>query len=128
LILLSKEYALGRRSVWIAAKLPGVERRRSLEELAWRAVQEAIEYTKSEDAAKNARFRLLALRVADGLIRTELAILDSMDWAYVEDIVESVEENTGELEKEVKARLQEQGQGTREPLQSEPQKEPGPLS
>jgi hypothetical protein len=125
LILLSKEYVLGRRSVRIASKLPGAEKRERLEELAWQAVKEAIEYSKSEDAAKNARHRLLALKVADGLIRTELAILDSMDWAYVDDILENVEDNSGELEKEAKASPQEEGEGTGgSSPESEAQEEP----
>jgi hypothetical protein len=64
-------------------ELPGTEKRSDLEELTWRAVQAAVDYSKTEDAAKDAEARLLALRVANGLMRTELMILKHQDDAYV---------------------------------------------
>jgi len=45
------------RSVGIAG-LPGVERRAQLEKIMWQALQEIVEYSKSEEAAKNAEERL----------------------------------------------------------------------
>jgi hypothetical protein len=54
--------------------LPGSAKRDSLEGLVWQAVQEAVAYSKTEDAAKNALAGLLALRVANSLMRTELAL------------------------------------------------------
>lgn len=47
--------------------LPGSEKGDDLEVLVWRAIQEAVSYSKTEDAAKDAEARLLALRVANGL-------------------------------------------------------------
>lgn len=64
-------------------ELPGVEKRGDLEVLTWKALQAALDYSKTEDAAKDAEARLLALRVATGLMRTELMILKHTDDAYV---------------------------------------------
>jgi hypothetical protein len=63
-------------------RLPGAAHRDNLEELTWKAVQAAVDYSKTEDAAKDAEARLLALRVTNGLMRTELAILKAQDEAH----------------------------------------------
>ena len=72
------------------AQLPGVEKRSALEELTWKAVQAAVLYSKTEDAAKDAEARLLALRVANGLMRTELMILKHTDDAFVDALLKEL--------------------------------------
>ena len=71
-------------------QLPGTEKRSVLEDLTWKAVQAAVEYSKTEAAAKNAEARLLALRVANGLMRTELMILKHQDDAYVDALLKEL--------------------------------------
>lgn len=71
-------------------RLPGAEHRDDLEELAWQAVQEAVTYSKTEGAATDAESRLLALRVTNGLMRTELAILKDQDDAFVDTLLEEL--------------------------------------
>jgi hypothetical protein len=55
-------------------QLPGTAHRDDLEELTWKAVQAAVDYSKTEDAAKDAEARTLALRVTNDLMCAELAI------------------------------------------------------
>jgi hypothetical protein len=70
--------------------LPGSEKRDKLEDLVWQGLKEAFAYSKTEDAAKDAEARLLALRVANGLARTELAILRHQDDAFVGALLEEL--------------------------------------
>lgn len=70
--------------------LPGAEKRDELENLVWQGIREAFAYSKTEDAAKDAEARLLALRVANGLSRTELAILKHQDDAFVGALLEEL--------------------------------------
>jgi hypothetical protein len=86
------------------AGLPGAAKRDELEELTWKALQEALVYSKTEDAAKAAEARLLALRVANSIARTELAILKHQDDAFVDQYLEELEGDTNELESEAKKR------------------------
>ena len=71
-------------------QLPGTEKRSALEDVTWKAVQAAVEYSKTEAAAKDAEARLLALRVANGLMRTELMILKHQDDAYVDALLKEL--------------------------------------
>lgn len=71
-------------------RLPGAEHRDDLETITWKAVQAAVDYSKTEDAAKDAEARLLALRVANGLMRTELLILKHQDDAYVDALLKEL--------------------------------------
>lgn len=80
-------------------QLPGTEKRGDLESLTWKAVQTAVEYSKTEDGAKDAEARLLALRVANGLMRTELAILKHQDDAFVDALLEELGVDTAGLER-----------------------------
>jgi hypothetical protein len=84
--------------------LPGAEKRGELEVLVWKAIQEAVAYSKTEAAAKDAEGRLLALRVANGLMRTELALLKHQDDAFVDQYLEELEVDTGELESKAKGK------------------------
>jgi hypothetical protein len=70
--------------------LPGSPKRDDLEALVWKAIQEAVSYSKTEAAAKDAEARLLALRVANGLMRTELALLKHQDDAFVGALLEEL--------------------------------------
>jgi hypothetical protein len=100
LVKLTKEFItraqLARQTTKVSMKtekspqLPGTERRGDLEDLTWKAVQTAVEYSKTEDAAKDAEARLLALRVVNGLMRTELLILKHQDDAYVDTLLEEL--------------------------------------
>ena len=56
-----KRFILICRGVAIAAKLPGTDRRDKLEEAAWAALQDAVEWMKTEEAAENARARAVVV-------------------------------------------------------------------
>lgn len=84
------------------AGLPGAPKRDALERLVWQAIQEAVAYSKTEDAAREAEARLLALRVANLLMRTELAILKHQDDAFVDELIKELRGDTDELEKETR--------------------------
>lgn len=95
---------LCRQDVAIAAGAPGTQQKREeLQEVAWKAIAQAVEYSKSEEAAQNAVARLLALRVLGYLIRTGLAIQDSKDKNFIEDLVEKLEDSHGEWATQTKA-------------------------
>ena len=64
--------------------------------MTWKAIAQAVEYAKSEEAAQNAVARLLALRVVGYLVRTGLAIQDSKDKNFIEDLVEKLEDSHSE--------------------------------
>ncbi len=87
-----------------AAGLPGAPKRDRLERLVWQAVQEAVAYSTTEDAAKGASAKLLALRVANLLMGTELAILKDQDDAFVDEFLKELRGDTDELEKENRKR------------------------
>lgn len=90
--------------VAIAAGAPGTQaKREELQEVTWKAIAQAVEYSKSEEAAQNAIARLLALRVLGYLVRTGLAIQDSKDKNYIEDLVEKLEDTHGEWATQTKA-------------------------
>jgi hypothetical protein len=73
--------------VWIAAGAPGTQQKREeLQDVTWKAIAQAVEYSKSEEAAQNAMARLLALRVLGYLIRTGLAIQDSKDKNFIDGL------------------------------------------
>jgi hypothetical protein len=48
--------------VAVAAQLPGKERRAELEKLTWNAVKKAHQFVETEEAAKNAKHRILAIQ------------------------------------------------------------------
>jgi hypothetical protein len=109
LVKLTKEYIvraqLARQASKVPMKaekgpqLPGTEKRGELEDLTWKAVQEAVAYSKTEDAATDAEARLLALRVANGLMRTEPLILKHQDDAYVDALLEELGVDADGLER-----------------------------
>ena len=82
--------------------LPGSGKRDDLEALVWQAIQEATAYSETENAAKDAGARLLALRVANDLMRTELAILKQQDDAFVGPLLEELMADAVGLEKKVR--------------------------
>ena len=87
------------RSVGIAG-LPGAERRAELEKIMWQALQEIVEYSKSEEAAKNAEERRRVMELLNHAVRAELAVLHEQDYFYVEDLIEELETLTRKYEKE----------------------------
>jgi hypothetical protein len=88
---------LCRQVVAIAAGAPGTqEKRKELQEVTWKAIAQAVEYSKSEEAAQNAAARLLALRVVGYLVRIGLAIQDSKDNNFIDELVEKLEDSHGE--------------------------------
>jgi len=90
--------------VAIATGAPGTQQKREeLQDLTWKAIGQAVEYSKSEEAAQNAVARLLALRVLGFLIRTGLAIQDSKDRNFIEDLVEKLEDTCSEWATQTKA-------------------------
>ncbi len=86
------------RSVGIAG-LPGTERRAQLEKIMWQALQEIVEYSKSEEAAKNAERRRRVMALLSHAVRAELAVLHEQDAAYVEDLIEELEKEMEEIKK-----------------------------
>ena len=95
-----KEYMLTLRGISIASSLPADHKRRKLEELTWQAIQQASAYSQTEHAAKNAKARLLALTVLADLARVERAILHDQDDAFVDELLEELDADNNELEKE----------------------------
>jgi hypothetical protein len=98
-----KQFILICRGVTIAAKLPGTERRDNLEEAAWKAVKDAVEWIRSEDAANNARARARIAQVLANLMRVENMILDSRDEAFIANLelaLDELEASRGALEEE----------------------------
>jgi len=98
-----KRFILTCRSVAIAAKLPGTERRDKLEETAWAAVKDAVEWMKTEQAAENARARARIAQVVANLMRVENTILDSRDEAFLANIelaLDELEASRAALEEE----------------------------
>jgi len=79
------------RSVGVAGRLPGTDRRAELEKIMWQALQEIVEYSKSEEAAKNAEERRQVMELLNHAVRAELAVLHEQDAAYVEDLLEELE-------------------------------------
>jgi len=77
--------------VAIAAGLPGKERRAELEKLTWEAVKKAHEFFETEEAAKNAKYRMMALQAIALITRAEEEILADMDKAEVDQIVQRIE-------------------------------------
>ena len=86
------------RSVGIAG-LPGAERRAQLEKIMWQALQEVVDYSKSEEAAKNAEERRRVMELLNHAVRAELAVLHEQDAAYVDDLIEELKKRMEEIEK-----------------------------
>jgi hypothetical protein len=77
--------------VEIAGALPGKDRRAELEKLTWEAVKKAHEFIQTEEAAKNAKHRLLAMQAVALITRAEEEILVDMDKAEVDQVVQRIE-------------------------------------
>jgi len=88
------------RSVGIAG-LPGTDRRAQLEKTMWQALQEIVEYSKSEEAAKHAEERRRVMELLNHAVRAELAVLHEQDAAYVEDLLEELKKGMEEIKKEM---------------------------
>jgi hypothetical protein len=98
-----KQFILMCRSVAIAAELPSTERRDNLEAAAWKAVEDAVEWIKSEEAAENARARARIAQVLANLMRVENTILDSRDEAFIANMelaLDELEASRAALEEE----------------------------
>jgi hypothetical protein len=54
----------------------------------WQALQEIVEYSKSEEAARNAEKRRRIMELLSHAVRAELAVLHEQDHFYVEDLIE----------------------------------------
>lgn len=83
-----------------AAGLPAKEKRDELDEFTWAAVQEAIKFAKAQE---DPEVRLLAMRVAAYLMRTELAIQHEQDQAAVDELYNDLEAARRELAQKVRA-------------------------
>ncbi len=78
------------RSVSVAG-LPATDRRAQLEKIMWQALHEIVEYSKTEEAAKNADERRQVMELLNHAVRAELAILHEQDAYYIEDLIERLE-------------------------------------
>ena len=85
--------------VVIAGALPGKERRAELEKLTWEAVKKAHEFIQTEEAAKNAKHRMLAIQAVALITRAESEILADMDKAEVDQVVQRIEAALSDMEK-----------------------------
>ena len=85
--------------VAIAGALPGKERRAELEKLTWEAVKKAHEFIQTEEAAKNAKYRMLAIQAVALITRAESEILVDMDKAEVDQVVQRIEAALNDMEK-----------------------------
>jgi hypothetical protein len=85
--------------VVIAGALPGKERRAELEKLTWEAVKKAHEFIQTEEAAKNAKHRMLAIQAVALITRAESEILVDMDKAEVDQVVQRIEAALSDMEK-----------------------------
>lgn len=104
LIRHAKEYlSLARMTVSVAG-LPAKKRRDELEEVMWKAVQAAVQYAKTEEAATNAEKRLWALMVVARLAQVHNAILREQDRSFVDDLLEQIEADLNEPENQSKTR------------------------
>jgi hypothetical protein len=88
------------RSVGLAG-LPGAERRVQLEKIMWQALQEVVEYSKSEEAARKAGERRRVMELLNRAVRAELAVLHEQDAAYVEDLIKELKRGMEEIRKEM---------------------------
>jgi len=66
----------------------------------WEALEEIVEYSKSEEAAKNAEERRRVLELLNHAVKAELAVLHEQDAVYIEDLVEQLETSMRKYEKE----------------------------
>jgi len=98
--------------VAVAGALPGKERRAELEKLTWNAVKKAHEFIETEDAAKNAKHRILAIQAIALITRAEEQILLDMDKAEVDEIVKRIEEILNVIDKEAAAGTPKAGKKT----------------
>jgi len=85
--------------VVIAGALPGKERRAELEKLTWEAVKKAHEFIETEEAAKNAKHRMLAIQAVALITRAESEILADMDKAEVDQVVQRIEAALNDMER-----------------------------
>jgi transposase len=86
------------RSVGIAG-LPGTDRRAQLEKIMWQALQEIVEYSRSEEAARKAEERRRVMELLNRAVRAELAVLHEQDAGYVEDLLEELNKGMEEIKK-----------------------------
>jgi len=85
--------------VVIAGALPAKERRAEPEKLIWEAVKKAHEFIQTEEAAKNAKHRMLAIQAVALITRAESEILVDMDKAEVDQVVQRIEAALSDMEK-----------------------------
>jgi len=86
-------------SVQIASALPSDNRRDALEALVWKALQDAQEFMKTEEAAKSAQARLRVMEVVAALSAVHLEIMKYQDQAAVAPLLQRVEVSLRELDK-----------------------------
>ncbi len=83
----------------IASGLPSDKRRDDLEALIWKAIQDAADFMKTEEAAKNAKARIHVMEVMAATANVHLEILKYQDQAAVAPLLERVKAGLHELEK-----------------------------
>jgi hypothetical protein len=73
------------------AGLPGTDRRAQLEKIMLQALQEIVEYSKSEEVAKKAEERQQVTELLNHAVRAKLAVLHEQDDFCVEHLIDQVE-------------------------------------
>jgi hypothetical protein len=94
-----KEYLDLTTSTPTAAGLPSDKRRDELEELVWKTLQDAAEFRRTEDAAKNARDRVNVMEVTTAIATVHLEVMKYQDKAAVGPLLDRVRAGLRELDK-----------------------------
>jgi len=85
------------------AGLDTQEEREKLYETAMQLMKEAIKLSESEEAARNARARMEAMRLVNAVSRTAVAILTGCDRAAIEALLQEIKRGNEFLQRELRA-------------------------
>jgi hypothetical protein len=85
------------------AALDTQEEREKLYETAMALLKEAIKLSESEEAARNARARMEAMRLVNAVSRTTIAILTGYDHAAIEALLQEIKRENESIQRELRA-------------------------
>ena len=85
------------------AGLDTQKEREKLYETAMQLMKEAIKLSESEEAARNARARMEAMRLVNAVSRTAVAILTGYDRAAIEALLQEIKRGNEFLQRELRA-------------------------
>ena len=85
------------------AALDTQEEREKLYETAMALLKEAVKLSESEEAARNARARMEAMRLVNAVSRTAVVILTGYDRAAIEALLQEIKKGNEFLQRELRA-------------------------